>query len=194
MHTQSVKRYAASPWEKQTSNKPVKISWRKTSPTPFPQALYNFHSLGDHLTFFFSICYIFPLCLFFPLFISTHCLFSLDWSGRKNIWASLVGGPPGMYYIVRDITKTQTLQLIPRTDCWHWCLADKWWNFQNIFLLKMLTTCQAECSPAYMWHWGNTDFASPECRSEKVKKGLSVLPFLRLIFVFIGKLNKTTIN
>lgn len=70
-----MKRYAYSPWENQTNNKPVKIPWRKISlQVLFPQALrsFLFHSLDDHLTFFSLISFLhllfFPPCLFFLLF------------------------------------------------------------------------------------------------------------------------------
>lgn len=81
MHKNSMKRYAASPQETQTNNKPVKISWRQISlQVLFPQALciFLFHPLDDHLSFFpyflFCIWYFFlAVCssLFsFPLFVS----------------------------------------------------------------------------------------------------------------------------
>lgn len=121
-------------------------------------------------TFFSASALFFP-CLFLPLFISTPCLWFLNQTGRKDIWASLVWGPTGTYHIVVDNTKKWALHLIPRNDCWHQRPADKYWNFwKNVVLLKMLTTCQAECLLTYMWHWGNTDFASPDCHSGKVKK------------------------
>lgn len=177
MHTHSVKRYAVSPQKNQTNNKPVKISWRKLSlQALFLRLLYlpvSFFGWPFDLFFLFSFLHLlfFPLCLFFPLLISILCLFCLDQSGRKDIWPSLVCGPTGIFHIATDITKNQALQLIPRTDCWHRRPADKCWNFQkNIVVLKVLTTCQAECSLACTWHRGNTDFASPECHSGKVKK------------------------
>lgn len=90
--------------------------------------------------------------------------------------------------------KNQALQLIPRTDCWQRCPADKCWNFQkNAVLLKMLTTCQAECSLAYTWHWGNRVQSAIRERSVKWFR-LSILDFIRFIFVSIGKWNKSTVS
>lgn len=92
-----------------------------------------------------------------------------------------------------NITKKQALRLILRNECWHEQPLDRCCSsWKNTVSLKMPTTCQAECSLTYMWHQGNTDFASLDYHSGKVKKILklksSVLAFIKFIFVSLGKL------
>lgn len=165
MYAHSVKRYTTSPWENQTSNKPAKISWNKNSlQAPFPQALHSclFLLWITIWPFFptFSASPIFPCVTILPSFLL--CLFSLDQSGKKDIWGSLICGPTGIYHIVTDITKNQhfsySLGLSAGTSTQQTSAGTS----------KSTLSCCRCWQPVKQstWHWGNAGYAS----AREVKK------------------------
>lgn len=120
-------------------------------------------------TFFSASAFFFPSV---PPSFHFHSLSLVSGSNWEEGHSSIIS--LGTYRHISHCSrqhKKWALYLIPRNDCWHQRPADKYWNFwKNVVLLKMLTTCQAECLLTYMWRWGNTDFTSPDCHSGKVKK------------------------
>lgn len=159
-----------------------KISWRKISlqvPTQTPyicfslwMTIWPFFKKKKIIilpTFFSASAFFFPSV---PPSFHFHSLSLVSGSNWEEGHSSIIS--LGTYRHISHCSrqhKKWALYLIPRNDCWHQRPADKYWNFwKNVVLLKMLTTCQAECLLTYMWHWGNTDFTSPDCHSGKVKK------------------------